>query len=58
MQAQKEAPPDLQCKDKFLLQSVIANEVQAAKDITSEMVSTLHTDSHLWFCAVCNITDD
>ncbi|XP_077236121.1 vesicle-associated protein 1-3-like [Tasmannia lanceolata] len=25
MQAHKEAPPDLQCKDKFLLQSVVAN---------------------------------
>ncbi|XP_062091592.1 vesicle-associated protein 1-3 [Humulus lupulus] len=37
MQAQKEAPLDMQCKDKFLLQSVSAPEASAAKDITSEM---------------------
>lgn len=37
MQAQKEAPPDIQCKDKFLLQSVIANPDTTAKEITSEM---------------------
>ncbi|CAM8899489.1 hypothetical protein QQ045_010442 [Rhodiola kirilowii] len=37
MQAQKEAPPDMQCKDKFLLQSVVAPSGTAAKDITSEM---------------------
>ncbi|XP_077235436.1 vesicle-associated protein 1-2-like [Tasmannia lanceolata] len=37
MQAQREAPPDLQCKDKFLLQSVIANPGTTAKDITPEM---------------------
>ncbi|XAR54954.1 hypothetical protein NMG60_11030305 [Bertholletia excelsa] len=37
MQAQKEAPPDLQCKDKFLLQSVVASPGATLKDITSEM---------------------
>ncbi|CAL9073593.1 MSP domain containing protein [Musa troglodytarum] len=37
MQAQKEAPPDMQCKDKFLLQSVIAENGVTTKDITSEM---------------------
>ncbi|GAB4834176.1 Vesicle-associated protein 1-2 [Ancistrocladus abbreviatus] len=37
MQAQKEAPPDMQCKDKFLLQSVIAPAGVSAKDITTEM---------------------
>ncbi|XP_077245074.1 vesicle-associated protein 1-2-like [Tasmannia lanceolata] len=37
MQAQREAPPDMQCKDKFLLQSVIANPGTAPKDITPEM---------------------
>ncbi|XP_021279557.1 vesicle-associated protein 1-3 [Herrania umbratica] len=37
MQAQKEAPPDMQCRDKFLLQSVVAPEGTANKDITSEM---------------------
>ncbi|XP_068649888.1 vesicle-associated protein 1-1-like [Aristolochia californica] len=37
MQAQKEAPADMQCKDKFLLQSVIAYPGATAKDITPEM---------------------
>lgn len=37
MQAQKEAPPDMQCKDKFLLQSVKVNDGVTAKDITAEM---------------------
>ncbi|EPS74459.1 vesicle-associated protein 1-1, partial [Genlisea aurea] len=39
MQAQKEAPPDLQCKDKFLLQCVVASPGSTAKDITTEMFS-------------------
>ncbi|KAK9273489.1 hypothetical protein L1049_018299 [Liquidambar formosana] len=38
MQAQREAPPDMQCKDKFLLQSAIASLGAIAKDITTEMV--------------------
>ncbi|XP_017973170.1 PREDICTED: vesicle-associated protein 1-2 [Theobroma cacao] len=37
MQAQKEAPPDMQCKDKFLLQSVNVNDGATVKDITAEM---------------------
>ncbi|ONI06627.1 hypothetical protein PRUPE_5G071100 [Prunus persica] len=37
MQAQKEAPPDMQCKDKFLLQSVKTNDGAAPKDITPEV---------------------
>ncbi|EEF50326.1 vesicle-associated protein 1-2 [Ricinus communis] len=37
MQAQKEAPLDMQCKDKFLLQSVIASPGATAKDINAEM---------------------
>ncbi|KAK4435030.1 Vesicle-associated protein 1-2 [Sesamum alatum] len=37
MQAQKEAPLDMQCKDKFLLQSVVASPGATAKDITTEM---------------------
>ncbi|CAK7347863.1 unnamed protein product [Dovyalis caffra] len=37
MQAQKEMPPDMQCKDKFLLQSVITSPGATAKDITPEM---------------------
>ncbi|CAK7356395.1 unnamed protein product [Dovyalis caffra] len=39
MQAQKESPPDMQCKDKFLLQSVKANDGVTAKDINAEMFS-------------------
>ncbi|XP_073313238.1 vesicle-associated protein 1-2-like [Primulina huaijiensis] len=37
MQAQKEAPPDMQCRDKFLLQSVVVRPGIASKDITPEM---------------------
>ncbi|KAJ9171235.1 hypothetical protein P3X46_014626 [Hevea brasiliensis] len=37
MQAQKEAPPDMQCKDKFLLQSVVASPGATAKDVNAEM---------------------
>uniref|UniRef100_A0A5B6ZD92 Putative vesicle-associated protein 1-2 n=1 Tax=Davidia involucrata TaxID=16924 RepID=A0A5B6ZD92_DAVIN len=37
MQAQKEAPPDMQCKDKFLLQSVVSSPGATTKDITPEM---------------------
>lgn len=38
MQAQKEMPSDMQCKDKFLLQSVVASAGATTKDITPEMV--------------------
>jgi len=37
MQAQKEAPSDMQCKDKFLLQSAVASPGATTKDITTEM---------------------
>ncbi|KAK6162551.1 hypothetical protein DH2020_002397 [Rehmannia glutinosa] len=37
MQAQKEAPPDMQCRDKFLLQSVVVSPGSTAKDVTAEM---------------------
>ncbi|KAL8555902.1 hypothetical protein ACS0TY_003644 [Phlomoides rotata] len=37
MQAQKEAPVDMQCRDKFLLQSAVVNPGVTAKDITPEM---------------------
>ncbi|GER46463.1 vesicle associated protein [Striga asiatica] len=37
MQAQKEAPPDMQCRDKFLLQSVVVSPGVTTKDITPEM---------------------
>ncbi|XP_071730788.1 vesicle-associated protein 1-2-like [Rutidosis leptorrhynchoides] len=39
MQAQKEAPADMQCRDKFLLQSVVASPGATPKDITPEMFS-------------------
>lgn len=42
MQAQRDAPPDMQCKDKFLVQSVIVNQGVSARDITPEMV-LMHT---------------
>lgn len=37
MQAQKEIPPDMQCKDKFLVQSVMVPAGTTAKDITPDM---------------------
>ncbi|XP_022147169.1 vesicle-associated protein 1-3 [Momordica charantia] len=37
MQAPKESPPDMQCKDKFLIQSVVAPDGVASKDISPEL---------------------
>ncbi|KAL7158503.1 hypothetical protein ABFS83_02G147600 [Erythranthe nasuta] len=37
MQAQKEAPPDMQSRDKFLVQSVVAPNGATNKDVTPEM---------------------
>nr|XP_009382420.1 PREDICTED: vesicle-associated protein 1-1 [Musa acuminata subsp. malaccensis] len=37
MQSQREGPPDMQCKDKFLVQSVIIDQAATTKDITTEM---------------------
>uniref|UniRef100_A0A804LXQ4 MSP domain-containing protein n=1 Tax=Zea mays TaxID=4577 RepID=A0A804LXQ4_MAIZE len=37
MQAQTVVPPDLQCKDKFMVQSVVISDSLSAKDITSQM---------------------
>ncbi|CAA0820372.1 Vesicle-associated protein 1-3 [Striga hermonthica] len=39
MQAQKEAPLDMQCKDKFLVQSVIAPQGTTNKEVIQEMFS-------------------
>ncbi|XP_065864096.1 vesicle-associated protein 1-3-like [Euphorbia lathyris] len=36
MQAQKETPPDMQCKDKFLIQSIAAPDGASSKDITTD----------------------
>lgn len=41
MQAQKEEPPDMQCRDKFLLQSVVTSPGTTTKDISAEMVLTI-----------------
>ena len=41
MQAQKASPPDMQCKDKFLVQSVAAENGATAQDINAAMVTTL-----------------
>lgn len=38
MQAPKETPPDMQCKDKFLIQSVVAPDGTTSKDISAELV--------------------
>ncbi|ESQ37668.1 hypothetical protein EUTSA_v10028931mg [Eutrema salsugineum] len=37
MQAQKEAPLDMQCKDKFLVQSVVVSDGTTSKDVLAEM---------------------
>ncbi|CAI9769366.1 unnamed protein product [Fraxinus pennsylvanica] len=37
MQAQKEAPPELQCKDKFLLQSVVVRPGVTTENIKPDM---------------------
>lgn len=39
MQAQREPPPDMICKDKFLVQGATVPEGTTEEDITSEMVS-------------------
>jgi len=37
MQAQREAPPDMQCKDKFLVQSAIVAKEIVPKEVTGDM---------------------
>ncbi|KAG2324828.1 hypothetical protein Bca52824_007556 [Brassica carinata] len=44
MQAQKEAPADMQCKDKFLLQCVVASPGATAKEVTPEMAPRFSVD--------------
>jgi hypothetical protein len=41
MKGQKEAPPNMQCIDKFLIQSLVANSGATTKDITPKMVITI-----------------
>jgi len=37
MQAQKEAPLDMQCKDKFLVQTVVVSDGTTSKEVLAEM---------------------
>lgn len=39
MQAQKLAPPDMVCKDKFLVQSTVVPEGTTDEDFNANMVS-------------------
>jgi hypothetical protein len=39
MQAQKEAPHDMHCKDKFLIQTVVTKDGSTTKDVTAELFS-------------------
>ena len=52
MQSQKEAPPDMVCKDKFLIQSTVVPVGTTEKDITSSTVSVFEVllfTLNLWF---------
>lgn len=49
MQAQKELPADMQCKDKFLLQSVRTHDGATVKDINAEMVISFNFILHVNF---------
>lgn len=60
MQAQNEAPPDNQCKDKFLIQSVVAVDGATTKDITHEMVARFYEFTifvELWLSMVWDCCD-
>jgi hypothetical protein len=55
MQAQKEVPPGMQCKDKFLVQSAVVTEGMAVKDITGEMVHRFLAPLRLCECFVLTV---
>jgi hypothetical protein len=38
MKPQEEAPPNMHCKDMFLVQSVVVREATTTKDLIDEMV--------------------
>jgi hypothetical protein len=40
MEAQEEAPPNLQCKDLFVIQTIFVRPGATTKDITPKMVTT------------------
>jgi hypothetical protein len=48
MKGQKEAPPNMQCIDKFLIQSVVANPGATTKDITPKMVTTITINNKMF----------
>lgn len=48
MQAQRVAPPGLECKDKFLIQSIVVPFGATDEDITSDMVRIEHGISFPW----------
>lgn len=43
MQAQRGAPPDMQCKDKFLIQSTVVPFGTTAEDLKPNLVSVWHS---------------
>ena len=53
MQAPKEIPPDYQCKDKFLVQSITAEEGTTQKDIVPGMVNSFRTRVYGVSVALC-----
>lgn len=53
MQAQRELPRDMQCKDKFLVQSAIVSKDITPKDITAEMVTHDLMNTRLQHFSLC-----
>jgi len=53
MQAPKEIPPDYHCKDKFLVQSIAAEEGTTQKDIVPGMVNSFRTRVYGVSVALC-----
>lgn len=50
MQAQRTAPPDFNCKDKFLVQSAVVPAGTTEDDISSDLVS------HVFYFYVIQLT--
>jgi hypothetical protein len=50
MQAQRDVPPDMQCKDKFLVQSATVAKEVVPKEVTGDMVI-----SHRLTVSVCSV---
>lgn len=50
LQAQREAPPDMQCKDKFLLQSTIVPPNTDVDDLPPDTVRI--TEGIFIFCVI------